>query len=84
MYDEIDKQSAKPLAIRVTTGSWNIFLNFFTVKYFSLTLLAMVQNTAPFISMVLAGRILGEKTQAGDWIYLLVSFFGIALVIMFK
>ena len=83
MWDSVDSKSARPLGIRVVTGSWNIFLNFYTVKYFSLTLLAMVQNCAPFVSMVLAGAFLSEKSALSDWVYLVISFAAIALVIMF-
>jgi drug/metabolite transporter (DMT)-like permease len=82
MYDSIDAASVPPLATRVITGNFAIFVNFMAVKYFKLTVVAMVINTAPIVTMVLAGPILGEKTTISQVVSLLFAFGGIILMIM--
>ena len=82
MYDSIDAVSVPPLATRVITGNFAIFVNFMSVKFFKLTMVAMVINCAPLVTLFLAGPVLGEKVTIGQIISLLVAFGGIALMIL--
>jgi len=65
MYDSIDAVSVPPLATRVITGNFAIFVNFMAVKFFKLTMVAMVINCAPLVTLFLAGPVLGEKITYG-------------------
>jgi len=49
------------LAIRIITGNLAIFVNFNSVNYFTLTIVAMMINCAPIITTFAAPFILGEK-----------------------
>lgn len=82
MYDSVDVASVPPLATRVITGNFAIFVNFMSVKFFKLTMVAMVINCAPFVTLFLAGPILGEKVTSGQVISLFVAFGGITLMIL--
>ena len=61
MYDSVDRGSVPPLISRMITGNFGIFIIVMAAKYFTLTVVAMVINCAPFVSLFLAGPILGEK-----------------------
>jgi len=65
MYDSVDAASVPPLATRVITGNFAIFVNFMSVKFFKLTMVAMVINCAPLVTLFLAGPILKEKVTLG-------------------
>lgn len=65
MYDSVDAASVTPLATRVITGNFAIFVNFMSVKFFKLTMVAMIINCAPLVTLFLAGPILGEKVTLG-------------------
>lgn len=65
MYDSVDAASIPPLATRVITGNFAIFVNFMAVKYFKLTMVAMAINCAPLMTLILAGPILKEKITVG-------------------
>lgn len=82
MYDTVDAASVPPLATRVLTGNFAIFVNFMAVKYFKLTMVAMVINCAPFVSFFLAGPILGEKITVAQAVSLLIAFGGLTLMII--
>jgi drug/metabolite transporter (DMT)-like permease len=82
MYNSIDAASVPPLATRVITGNIAIFVNFMAVKFFKLTMVAMVINCAPFVSIFLAGPILGEKITLEGFLSLLFAFAGISLMIL--
>jgi drug/metabolite transporter (DMT)-like permease len=82
MYDSIDAASVPPLATRVITGNFAIFVNFMAVKFFSLTVVAMVINCAPLVTMVLAAPILGERTTISQVVSLLFAFGGVILMIL--
>ena len=58
MIDSVPKHCITPLAIRTIFGNFAIFVNFMAAKYFSLTLVAMIINCAPFVQLVFAGPLL--------------------------
>jgi drug/metabolite transporter (DMT)-like permease len=58
MIDEISPDTIPHLAVRIITGNFAIFVNFMSVKYFALTVVAMIINTAPLLTVFLAGPIL--------------------------
>ena len=49
MFDSVSSDCVKPLVIRTVTGNFAIFVNFMAVKYFPLTLVAMIINCAPLV-----------------------------------
>ena len=65
MWDCIKKDQVMPLFVRVTAGLFTLFVNYMGVKYFQLTIVAMVLNTAPFITFFLAMLFFKEKVTTG-------------------
>lgn len=60
-FDTVTKSEWPALSVRVVTGNVAIFVNFMAIKYFKLTIVAMIVNCAPILTLILAGPILGEK-----------------------
>lgn len=58
MIGEIYSDTIPHLAVRIITGNFAIFVNFMSVKYFALTVVAMIINTAPLLTVFLAGPII--------------------------
>jgi drug/metabolite transporter (DMT)-like permease len=69
------------LTVRVVTGNVAIFVNFMAVKYFKLTVVAMIINCAPILTIFLAGPLLGEKVQKSEVFSLILATGGIAFMI---
>ena len=57
-------------------------INFTSIKYFTLTLVAVVNNFAPLFTVVLAYWILSEKLSGYKLVQLFVSFGGALLMIL--
>ena len=61
MWDDISRDQWWPLVARTVQGNMTIYINFTSIKFFSLTLVAMINNFAPLFTVVLAFFILSEK-----------------------
>lgn len=82
MWYSVKRDCIFPLATRTITGNFAIYVNFMSVKYFPLTLVAMIINCAPLVQLVLARPILGEKIKWSDIFSTMITFTCIALVIL--
>lgn len=82
LYDSVDRGSVPPLISRMISGNFGIFIIVMAAKYFPLTVVAMVVNCAPFVSLFLAGPILGEKITVSQLVTVLIAFSGLALMIL--
>jgi drug/metabolite transporter (DMT)-like permease len=61
MVDSIDKEQVKPVILRTCQSVLSISINFISVKFFTLTTVAMVINMAPFVTVLVARIVLGER-----------------------
>lgn len=59
-----------------------IFINFTSIKFFTLTLVAVVNNFAPLLTVILACLILHEKLRIGKLVQLIVAFGGALVMIL--
>jgi len=82
-YDSIGEGMWYPLWARVIQGNATIFINYTSVKFFSLTLIAVVNNFAPLITVVLAYYILSERLNRFKILQLGVALGGATLMIVF-
>lgn len=57
-------------------------INFTSIKFFSLTLVAVVNNFAPLLTVALAALILGERMLPHKTVQLIVAFGGALLMIL--
>jgi len=60
LYDNVESSYIKPLIIRVISRNLAVFALYWATKYFTLTTCIMVHLCAPFVSICMAGPILGE------------------------
>ncbi len=81
LIDSITRETIYPLSIRVIAGNFSIFVNFMAVKFFNLTLIAMVINTAPLMTFLLAMIIFKESVTIAQFISLLAAFTGVMLML---
>ena len=79
-YDSIGEGMWYPLWARVVQGNITIFINFTSIKFFSLTLVAVVNNFGPLFTVVLAYYILGEKLGRFKLFQLFFAFGGATLM----
>ena len=59
-----------------------IFINFSSIKFFTLTLVAVINNFAPLLTVVLAYLILHENLKTYKLVQLIVAFGGALLMIL--
>lgn len=81
MIDSLTRHDAKGMSIRVGTSITTAFINFYIVKIFNLTLLAMTLNCSPLITVVFAALILREKISISSVVYLLLAFGAVMIMI---
>ena len=82
MWDDISRDQWWPLVARTVQGNMTIYINFTSIKFFSLTLVAMINNFAPLFTVVLAFFILSEKVPIFKIVQLFIAFGGAVMMIM--
>ena len=82
MFDSIPEGKWYPLCARVVQGNFTIYVNFTSIKFFTLTMVAVVNNFAPLMTVVLAGILLGEHMPTFKLVQLLIAFGGAVLMIV--
>ena len=83
MYDSIERDQIWPLFARTLQGNFTIFINFTSVKFFTLTLIAIMNNFAPLITVILAWFLLAETITSFKIMQLLVAFAGALMMILY-
>ena len=63
MWDSIQRDQWYPLMARTIQGNFTNMINFTSIKFFTLTLVAVVNNFAPLLTVLLAFFVLGEKLR---------------------
>ena len=81
-YDSIEAGHWRPLWMRTIQGILTMFITFTAIKFFTLTLVAAVNNLAPLVTGVLAYFILGENLKTYKLVQLFVAFGGALLMIL--
>ena len=64
-------------------GNCTIMINFTSIKFFTLTLVAVVNNFSPLLTVVMAYFILNERLKMFKMVQLIVAFGGAFLMIMY-
>lgn len=82
LYSSIDLASVPALSLQVVTTSFAIFATLYCVKYFDLTIIVMVLNSAPLLTTPLSSLMLNESISKVETIRLLLAFIGILLMIL--
>jgi len=82
-YDTIEGKMWYPLWARTIQGMFTITINFSSIKYFTLTLVAVVNNFGPLFTVILAYFMLDERLNTFKMGQLLFAFGGATLMIVF-
>lgn len=81
IWDDLDRKMMVPLATRVAAGNLSVFVNFMAVRFFKLTLVAMVINCAPLLTFFMAAALFKEKVTTRQTVSLFVGFGALMLMI---
>ena len=62
------------------SGNFGIFVGLTSVKFFPLTIVSMVMNCAPLISICLVGTVLGEVATLAQAVSILLAMVGVGFM----
>lgn len=83
VWDGVDRKSAGPLVFRSIQGTMTNIINYSVTKFLPLTLIAIVNNMSPLITLVLAFFILKEKIKKFEILMIVLTVAGVVTVIVF-
>lgn len=81
MFESIPREAYGSLLNRVFTGMFNQFCGYFAIKYFPLVFVSLVTNLAPLLVALFSYLLYRVGLAKLDIVILLVSFFGVTLLI---
>jgi len=83
VWDGVDRKSVGPLVFRSAQGSITNVINYSVTKYLPLTIIAIVNNMGPMITVVLAFCLLKERLKLFDVVCLVLTVGGVLIVVIF-
>ena len=81
MYDTIPRSQVLILFLRVSIGVFNMFCQYYTIKYFPLVFVSLVQNLAPLLVALTSYVLYKQALTHLDTSVLLVSFIGVIMLV---
>ena len=60
----------------------SVFVNYYVLSYFSLTLVNMVLQTVPMFTCLFAYWLLGERIEPHEVVMILLAFFAVSMMIV--
>ena len=81
MYDNIERGLVKSLATKVVQNNIGVSSALIALKYLSLTTVSMVFNCTPFLVLVGAYIVLGERTRITEFLATFIAVVGATLLI---
>ena len=81
MFKSIPKEQIQPLLYRIAQGIFNMFSNYFAIKYFPLVSVSLVSNISPLLVALFSYILYKVALQKLDIINLIISFIGVTLLI---
>ena len=82
LWDSIPTGCGKQLFFRIAQQNASIFITFYSIRQFELTAVAMVNNCATFVILILGWLILSERASLFSVTTLFISFIGTVLVLV--
>lgn len=83
VWDGVDKKSAGPLVFRSIQGTMTNIINYSVTKYLPLTMIAIVNNMGPLVTLVLAYLILKERIKRFEILMIVLTVAGVLVVVIF-
>ena len=81
VWDGISRDSVGPLIFRTIQGSCTNIINYSVTKYVPLTMISIVNNMSPLITVVFAFLILKEKIKLFEVIMIILIVGGVVTVV---
>ena len=81
MYDNVEKGLVKSLCTKVIQNNIGVSSALIALKYLSLTTVSMVFNCTPFLVLVAAYFVLGERTKFTEFLATFIAVVGATLLI---
>ena len=81
MYDNVEKGLVKSLCTKVIQNNIGVSSALIALKYLSLTTVSMVFNCTPFLVIVAAYFVLGERTRLTEFLATFIAVIGATLLI---
>ena len=82
VWDGISRDTVGPLIFRTIQGSCTNIINFSVTKYVPLTMISIVNNMSPLITVVFAFLILKEKIKTFEVIMIILTVGGVLTVVL--
>ena len=82
VWDGVDRKSVPPLIFRSIQGTATNIINYSVTKFLPLTLIAIVNNMGPLVTVVLAFFILKERIKTFEIVMILLTVGGVLTVVI--
>ena len=82
VWDGVDRKSVGPLIFRTIQGTCTNIINYSVTKFLPLTLIAIVNNMGPLVTVVLAYFILKENLKLFEIVMITLTVGGVVTVIL--
>ena len=82
MYDDITRENAVPIAIRMAQNSFSLIANYAALKYFTLTTVSMVMNLSPLVTVIFAFLFLKERLKLSECVVIILGFSAVSMMIL--
>ena len=82
MYDDITRENAVPIVIRMAQNSFSLIANYAALKYFTLTTVSMVMNLSPLVTVIFAFLFLKERLKLSECVVIILGFSAVSMMIL--
>ena len=82
VWDGVDKKSAGPLVFRSIQGTMTNIINYSVTKYLPLTMIAIVNNMGPLVTLVFAYFLLKERIKRFEILMIALTVAGVLVVVI--
>lgn len=82
MYDSVNKKDYPLLALRTFCSTLTQVINSYSSKYIPITIIGIVNNLSPMVTVLLAFIFLNERLRAIDLVFLVLLAAGIFTVVL--
>lgn len=83
VWDDINKKNVCPLIVRSSQGAITNIINYSVTKFLPLTMIAIVNNMGPPITVLLAFLVLKERVKKFEVLMIMMTVAGILIVVIF-
>ena len=83
VWDDVNRSNVCPLIVRSSQGAITNIINYSVTKFLPLTMIAIVNNLGPPITVLLAFIVLKERIKKFEILMIMMTVAGILIVVIF-